>query len=538
MTMKKRFMAVSGLALSLSLLVAGCGIKTSGKSSGPDENFNETGLPIMEEEITISIAGKYDARTGSDYNNLETIKKINEGTNMNIDWQLTPSSDWTTKRNLMLASGDLPDVILSLSPSDVVVNGAQGVFVPLEDMIEKYAPNLTDFLNKHPEVRDAITAPDGHIYSIPYANMSKYKLVSGNTLWINEKWLEKVGMDMPETTEEFKAALEAFKKEDMNGNGDPNDEIPLAGIYGDSLHGLGFLFGSFNTLDETFILKDDKVKFVRTSPEYKEVIKYISSLYQEGLIDQEIFTLESSDLIAKLSADDTANVGAFFGWSPDQITNPDYKWDYGSPLLALKGPEGHQIRGLLNPQLNQAAFAITVENEYPEATIRWIDRAFEPEMSLMLREGPNRIKMQDNGLYGIVSPPEGYTAGEWRVKETPYNNFPYGYTQEMRESVDLSNLKPGVLDPDKDEWFELSEPKLVDWVYPKILFTKEQYDNISRYQTDIIAYTDEMAAKWITGGSDIDKDWDSYVENLNKMGLAEFTQIYQDGYDTLKANKK
>src|SRR5690606_10546337 len=132
------------------------------------------------------------------------------------------------------------------------------------------------------------------------------------------------------------------------------------------------------------ILKDDKVKFVRTSPEYKEVIKYISSLYQEGLIDQEIFTLESSDLIAKLSADDTANVGAFFGWSPDQITNPDYKWDYGSPLLALKGPEGHQIRGLLNPQLNQAAFAITVENEYPEATIRW--RSEEHTSELQSRE--------------------------------------------------------------------------------------------------------------------------------------------------------
>ncbi|WP_194287324.1 extracellular solute-binding protein [Gracilibacillus oryzae] len=541
MKKKSMLMWILGIALSLTLLMAGCSnsdADASEESAGSDTTFNETGLPIVEEEITLEIAGPYDARTGSDYNNLETIKEINKDTNINIDWQLSPSSDWTSKRNLMLASGDLPDVVLKLSPSDVVVGGAQGTFLPLEDMIAKYAPNFTNFLEEYPEVRDSITAPDGHIYSIPLANMAKYKRVSGNSLWINQKWLEQVGMEMPKTTEDFKKVLEAFKAEDMNGNGDPNDEVPLAGIYGDGLHGLGFLYGSFNTLDETFIVKDDKVDFVRTSPEYKEVIKYISSLYQAGLIDQEMFTLESSDLISKLSSGDKANVGAFYGWSPDQITNPDYKWDYGSPVLALQGPEGHQVRGYLNPQLNPAVFAVTKKNQHPEATIRWIDKAFDPDMSFKLREGPNRVEQVADGKYEIVPEPEGFTAGEWRVKETPYNNFPYGSTQEMREQLDLSNLKPGVLDPDKDEWFDLQEPNLVEWVFPEILFTNEQYDGITRYQTDIMAYTDEMAAKWITGAADIEADWDTYVKNLQEMGLEDYTQIYQDGYDTYKANQQ
>lgn len=539
---RKKNHLLMGAALSLSLTITGCASSDSSDKQANAEpasvNINETGLPIVNEEITLEIAGKYDARTGSDWNDLETFKEINKDTNVNIEWKLSPGSDWTEKKNLMLASGDLPDVILKLSPSDVVVGGAQGVFLPLEEMIDKYAPNLSTFLEENPEVRAAITAPDGHIYSIPLANMAEYKRSSGNTLWINEKWLEKVGMDMPETTEEFKAVLEAFKTQDMNGNGDPSDEIPLSGIYGNSLHGFDFLYGSFGTLNETFLVKDEEIEFVRTSPGYKEAIKYISSLYQNGLVDQETFTMDESVFLSKLASEDTASVGAFFGWSPDQITNPDYKWDYGSPILALKGPEGHQVRGYLNPQLDQATFAITKENEHPEATIRWVDRAFDPEMSFKLRQGPNRIEKLDNGKFGIVPEPEGYTAGEWRVKETPYNNFPYGFSQEMHEQLDLSNLKPGVLDPDKDEWFELQEPKLEKWIYPQILFTKEQYDAIARYQTDILAYSDEMAAKWITGSSNIDDDWDAYIETLYSMGLEDYTKVYQDGYDTYKKNSK
>lgn len=541
MKMKKSLIFMLVMLLSISLALAGCKSEdaATGKKEGTvKEDVNETGLPIVDKEITLTIAGSYDARTGSDWNNLETFKEINKDTNVKIDWKLTPGSDWAEKRNLMLASSDLPDVMLKLRSADIVKGGSQGIFIPLENLIDKYAPNLTKFLEENPEVKAAITAPDGHIYSVPQANMAEYKRASGNTLWINEKWLEKVGMEMPKTTAEFKAALEAFKAQDMNGNG-KSDEVPLSGIYGDGLHGFDFLFGSFGTLNETFIVKNEKkVEFVRTSSEYKEVIKYLSSLYKDGLIDQEIFSMDEAALISKLSSSETASVGAFFGWSPDQITNTAYKWDYGSPIVALKGPKGDQARGYLNPQMDVAAFAITKVNEHPAATIRWIDKVFEPDMSFKLREGPNRIKKLDNGKIGTIPAPEGFTEGEWRVKETPYNSFPYGFSQEMREQMDLSELKSDHLDPDSDKWFELQKPNLKKWVYPSVLFTNEQYDLIGQYETDIISYTNEMAAKWVTGSSDIEKDWDKYVETLNQMGLKEYKKVYQDGLDTYLKNSK
>lgn len=537
MKWKKSLMSML-IIMVVALISGGCSNDGDKKADADvtDDNFNENGLPIVDDEITLKIAGSYDARTGSDWNELETFQEINKDTNVKIDWKLTPSSDWTEKRNLMLASGDLPDAILKLSSSDVVKGGAQGTIIPLEDLIDKYAPNLTKFMDENPEVRDAITAPDGHIYSLPSAEMADYKRSSGNTLWINTEWLDKIDMDMPETTDEFKEALMAFKAEDMNDNGDPNDEVPLTGIYGNSLHGFNFLFSSFGTMDETFLVRDDQVEFVRTSDEYKEVIKYISSLYTEGLLDQETFSLETEEMLSKLASGDKAQVGAFFGWSPDQITNPDYNWDYESPILALKGPDGHQERGYLNPQLDQASFAITKVNENPAATIRWVDQAYEPEMSMKLRQGPNRIEETDDGMYQIIPAPEDFSEGEWRVKETPYNSFPYASSQEMHEQLDLSDLKPGHLDPDKEEWFELQKPNLKEWIYPKLLFTSDQYEEIGRYDTDIDEYTDEMAAKWITKGG-IDEDWDEYIKNLKTMGLDKYTKVYQDGYDQYLENK-
>nr|WP_238357848.1 extracellular solute-binding protein [Cohnella zeiphila] len=533
--MRKRELSSLALVLSTAALLAGCA--GSGKSGGTanEDDFHESGLPIVDKPITLRIAGTYDERTGSNWNELETIKELNKDTNVQEDWNLVPGTDWANKRKITLASGDLPDVVLDLTNSEVVTGGAQGMFIPLEDLIAKYAPNLTAFLAKYPEVRQAITAPDGHIYSLPLANMSQYKHADGNSLWINKEWLKKIGMEMPTTTEDFKKMLEAFKAQDMDGDGNPNNEIPLTGIYGDSLYGLGYLFGSFNTMDNTFIVQDDKVQFVRSTPEYKNAIDYLHSLYAEGLIDPETFTQNSSQLIAKISSGKKASVGAFFAWSADQNTNADYRWDYGSPIIPLKGPDGYQITPRNNLQLSPAMFVITKADKHPKATMRWVDRAYEPELSLKLREGPNRLKKMDDGTYDIIENPKNYTAGEWKVKETPYNSFVYGFSQEMRDKERLPKPKPGQLDPDFDEWYQALIPYMKSWVFPDILFTNDQYKTIEQYQTDIQAYTDKMAAQWITKGG-IDKDWDGYVQTLNKMGLSDYIKVYQDGYDTNKKN--
>src|SRR5699024_4747309 len=180
--MKKNYLLMSAFIFVLFIVLVGCSDNNEEDndteetvSAAASENVNETGMPIVNEEITLEIAGPYDARTGTDYNELETIKEINRDKNINVEWQLSPGSDWETKRNLLMASGNLPDVLLKVNPADVVTGGTQGMFIPLDELIEKYAPNFTSFLNENPIVRQAITAPDGHIYSLPLADLSEYK---------------------------------------------------------------------------------------------------------------------------------------------------------------------------------------------------------------------------------------------------------------------------------------------------------------------------------------------------------------------------
>ncbi|GIP39865.1 ABC transporter substrate-binding protein [Paenibacillus sp. J31TS4] len=530
----KQATQITALSSAIMILIAGCSSEKQATAKTPAD-FHETGLPIVDKPITLTIAGNFDDRTGAKWNELETFKKINEGTNVQINWNLTPGTDWKTKRNLIIASDDLPDVLLDLTTSQVVTGGAEGTFIPLEDMIEKYAPNLKNFLTKYPEVRQAITAPDGHIYSLPLANMSEYKHADGNTLWINKEWLKKIGMEMPKTTDDLLKVLKAFKEQDMDGDGNPNNEIPLTGVYGDGQYGFGNLFGSFNTLDRQFIVKDDKVQFVRGTEEFRNAIKYLHSLYELGLIDPDSFTQNSTQHIAKISAGKKASVGAFFAWSADQITNASFRWDYGSPMIPLVGPTGAQVTAYNNLQMTPGMFTITKVNKHPEATMRWVDRAYEPEMSMMLREGPNRLKKLDNGRYDIIENPPNFTAGEWKVKETPYNSFVYGFSEEMRKKQNLPKAEPGQLDPDFDEWYEALKPYMKHWIFPNIMFTDEQYKQIERYQTDIKKYTDKMEAQWIVKGG-IDTEWDNYLKTLDKMGLKDFIKVYQEGYDTNKKN--
>src|SRR5699024_5514757 len=103
----------------------------------------------------------------------------------------------------------------------------QEVIVPLNDLIEEYAPNIKKAMEEYPRFKKMSTAPDGKIYGIPQLN-DCYHCSYPAKYWINTKWLKDLDMEMPKTTEDFKKVLEAFKTQDPNGN-DKADEVPLSG---------------------------------------------------------------------------------------------------------------------------------------------------------------------------------------------------------------------------------------------------------------------------------------------------------------------
>ncbi len=293
--MKKSNIYVGMLALASTCLLTACGSKN--EVSSPDYELKNVSFPVKK-DVTLKFMTTSSALAPKDPNDKLILKRLEKETGVHIDWT-NYQSDFGEKRNLDISSGDLPDAIHNDGASDTELMSwaKQGVIVPVEDLIKKYMPNLQKVLEEKPEYKSMITAPDGHIYSFPWIEelgQGKESIHSVNDMaWINKKWLDKLGLEMPKTTEELKVVLEAFKTKDPNGNGKA-DEIPMSFINQPENEDMKLLFGAFgegDNDDHIVVSNDNKVDFTADNDSFKEGVKYIRSLQEKGLIDKVSATL-------------------------------------------------------------------------------------------------------------------------------------------------------------------------------------------------------------------------------------------------------
>jgi putative aldouronate transport system substrate-binding protein len=182
--------------------------------------------PLTDEPVTFSVLTMDNAGVSSFEDNRYT-DWLQEKTNVQVTWQLVPEEEAEGRLNLMLASGDIPEIIFSIvNPSQQALYGAQGLFLPLNDLIEQHAPNLKRAFEIYPGMRETLTASDGNIYGMLTLE-DCYHCSMSQKLWIYQPWLDALGLEMPTTTDEFEQVLLAFKEQDPNGNGQA-DEIPLS----------------------------------------------------------------------------------------------------------------------------------------------------------------------------------------------------------------------------------------------------------------------------------------------------------------------
>ena len=179
----------------------------------------------------------------------------------------------------MLASGTLPDIIFGdivFSDSDIVNN--LSYFRPLDDYIDQYMPNLKAALEETPEMKKMSTFPDGKIYSLPARLPSRPK--ASIQPIINKAWLDQLGLDVPDNTDELYNVFKAFKEGDPNGNGKA-DEIPVSGSGNISIDLLN-PFGITDINGNSMMVIDNEPVFYPVTENYKEAIKWAHKLYAEG----------------------------------------------------------------------------------------------------------------------------------------------------------------------------------------------------------------------------------------------------------------
>lgn len=505
------------------------------ESTGGEEKplMNPEGMPIVNQTVTFEMAAK--SRHNKNFAELEFFQKLEEATGVHIEWNMSSEDGWKEKKGLLFA-GELPDAFYGqgiLSDVDVIKYGTQGMLIPLNDLIEKYAPNLKKLLDENPEYKKQLTAPDGNIYSLP--SLTELSPVTHDKLFINKKWLDQLGLKVPETLDEFKETLQAFRDHDLNGDGRSDDQIPFTFLYNRKENGLYSLFGSFGQLDrgaqvdknDHFIVKDGSVIYTPLTEPYKEAIQYFHDLYSEQLIDKEGFTHDFNVYTAKIKAPEK-NIGAFLGWSLTSTAGPN-KEDF-VPMAPLKGADGKQIWNTYTSAINsKGSFAITKEAENPEVLMRWVDTHFHPETSLQIDQGllGRTLEKTADGTYQYLPVPEGKSFTEMIHDYSPGVNSLGAVTMEIASKLKLNaNLQ------ERKELDEFYKPYNVpaEEVFPSVYFSMDEVDQISALETDIKAYVDQCYANWIVNGG-IEGEWDGYLKKLDQMHVQDYIAIYQNAYD-------
>ena len=513
-----------------------------------DSNLNPFGtLPLVKETETLSIFTAPPAMV-EDITTNDLTKYVEELTNVKIDWQVATTADAGQKISLLLASNtDLPDVFMvkgGISTEQVVSYGSQGYFVPLNDFTANPETNLAKCYEARPVSKGASIAPDGNIYFFPIQDES-YHVSYSSKYWLNTDWTERLGLEIPTTIDEFYEVLKAFRDNDANGNGDPNDEVPCAG----GLH--NFLLNSFvysAGKDNWLYLEDGVVTPTITQDGFKEALKFYQKLYQENLLAKEIFIISGNQL-KMLSGDENGNclggtdrqsMGGFVDFGTGR------QMDY-TAIAPLTGPTGLKQTPLshFNPT---PGFLITKDCENPELAMRWADLFMADPMTntdyINLHYGvEGRENTWAKAEEGEIALDGTQALYKWTFNwgDTLNTHWytsvgPCFRSQEFKSAIvaDTSSWNQEVVlyNATKENY----APYGADKSLPQLLMTEADAQAISESKTLINSYVAETMARLVTTDADIEAEWPGFLKELDNMGLQQYITSTQNAYDAQYGN--
>jgi len=537
---------------AVSLFAAGGQQANTGPAAGSAANYNTPGtFPIAKDTVTFNVAMHQNISV-ENYDTNAYTKMIEEKGNVKLNFNIYPAAAPGNEKLLVeiAGGGTLPDLLIGFGFNDVQIFtfGNDGIFLPLNNYIDKLAyyipqtvPKLADkdFMRK-------LRSADGNIYYLPFfvEQIGEMYAMRG---WMNTKWLSNLGLKSPTTTAEFRSVLEAFRDRDPNGNG-KKDEIPSGGnidVRG-RLH--EFIMNAFIYSDtrDRLVVNNGKVEAAYVKPEWREGLRYIRGLMADGLILDQLFTINAANLRGIIESQDVATVGFFTAGLAGALspTNP-MRLEY-EPIPPLKGPQGVQWTPYMPTGLGKN-YIISKDCKNPEVAFLLGDYMCSEDAAIWLRFGIPNVDWR------LPQPGEKSMYENIGMSARIVPILAWGATQNSHWAQGTAGILPmGILDGqvtppnplDNERWVAAAVPMYMNLAPPAntrvdfTLFTFDEMDARKDLQLNISTYVSESMALFITGQKNIDRDWDSYVAELNRMGLAKYLEITQSGYDRAIGNKK
>ena len=551
--MKKGFTKALAVLATASMsvgMLAGCG-NTSTSSEAAKVETDDISFPLAE-KVTITGMISYPVGTEEEPNNRTIFKRLEEETNVHVDWTAISSDQWGDKITLNMANANtLTDFVFnaSFSNSDLLRYADQGVIIPVESYIDEYMPNLKAVFDKYPEYRTMCEDADGHIWALPWieqlgSNKTAIQTVGNNFTYINKKWLDFLGLEIPTTVDEFEQVLLAFKEhasELQAEFGIDGDIIPMSCIMNDNdpsllINGFGEGYGDNDIGQHIAVTDDKKVIFTATQEGFKKGMQWLHKLYDEGLIDPECFTQDWSTYVAKGKSH---RYGVCFTWD---VANIDNIVDY-VPLPALKADVKNvtPMNASFTSGFDRGRCVLTSKCDNPAFVCAWLDLMYDPFQSpqnnwgtygeddefdiFELSTNANGDKMLKHAALGDASPVE--------VREAECVGGPLAILDEYYGVyVTCPDDAQYRLDWIKEYYTDDMNCK---YVYPNVFMSQEDTEKLTQIQTDLISYVNSQRSNFVMNGL-TDADWDEYVKQVNAYGLDEYLSIYQKYFDAFYAD--
>lgn len=507
---------------------SGAAAESGDESQAETAETGEFQLPIVDEPTTLSYFVADDSNAAimtTDWNDNEFYQEMERRTGVHLEFEMVSSADYQTNFNLMIASGNLADMIYvgaSYYAEGVDAAIDDGYFLDLTDLVDEYMPNYEKVRTSDVQYELLSTTDSGRLGAVYELRQSKQGPWLG--LWIRQDWLDDLGLDTPVTFDDYHEVLTAFKNE-------KGATAPLILNFSGSDGEFGTMSGGLNVLNSWQLDETGKVNFGPYMDAWKEYVTIMHQWYTEGLIDPDFMaTDERTADMAKVVTGASGLFAALYTMpSVYEAASEDPNMNLApvNPPVMNEGDEGH-IR--LRDSYTSGNTAISADSENWEVALRWLDYLYTDEGALLANYGVegDTFEFNEDGEPEFTDKILANENG-WTMTQT--------VASYLCPSAGIANWSDWTRElagvPEKDQacydvWSEFSD----DWRLPSsVTLTQDESTERAALYADISTIVKEQTAQFISGALDIEENWDAYISALEASGMERAIEITQAAYD-------